>query len=354
VYLRCDRGRTNPLYPGEPCAPTIDDLRYETVGIDLAQPDRRGIDGIWVVNRWGTTEPFAQADPELAQADVEATLAELAQARVDGEGAEGHIGTFNSLGVQVRAPLLYATTSGARYERFEIERAHGPGWPDAFMQYVIRLFADGGDTVVEQPILAYGADELVHSAAATTENGQPVPITYEFFDGQVSVTAALPWVGDDFDHWSALKRTEQDAGQIYVIRDPWPTGHGCFSDARTADAKALAETIASDPDLVASTPVAVTLAGRPAWGTEVTLAPGVSCEHHPGSTRVLTYDPGQRVVWIDESSRIRLYLLDAPAGSSYGILAIAIKAPESRFESVVAEAMPILESIEFNLGGGLR
>ena len=35
---------------------------------------------------------------------------------------------------------------------------------------------------------------------------------------------------------------------------------------------------------------------------------------------------------------MHLYLLDAPEGSSIGILAIAIMAPESRFDEVLADA----------------
>ena len=83
VYLRCAPGEANSLYPiagdegasgAERCAPTIDDLRYETVSIDLSQPVRRGADGIWVVNRWNIATPFAQADPKVVQAEAEARL----------------------------------------------------------------------------------------------------------------------------------------------------------------------------------------------------------------------------------------------------------------------------------------
>ena len=69
------RARRIPLYPTAPdghqeapgaerCAPTIDELHYETVSLDLSQPDRRGPDGIWVVSRWAMTAPFAQTDPQ--------------------------------------------------------------------------------------------------------------------------------------------------------------------------------------------------------------------------------------------------------------------------------------------------
>jgi hypothetical protein len=44
---------------------------------------------------------------------------------------------------------------------------------------------------------------------------------------------------------------------------------------------------------------------------------------------------------------MRLYLLDLPEGSSARILALAISAPETRFESVLEAAAPILVSFEF-------
>ena len=95
-YLRCAPGRTNPLYPpgpepewGEGCAPTIDELNYESVSLDLAQLDRRGHDGIWVVNRWELTEPFAQVDPAVVEAQATERLEEFLAARIAGQGAEG-------------------------------------------------------------------------------------------------------------------------------------------------------------------------------------------------------------------------------------------------------------------------
>jgi hypothetical protein len=45
---------------------------------------------------------------------------------------------------------------------------------------------------------------------------------------------------------------------------------------------------------------------------------------------------------------MRLYLFDVPEGSSMRILAIAIIAPESRFERVVEAAAPVIDSIEFH------
>ena len=45
---------------------------------------------------------------------------------------------------------------------------------------------------------------------------------------------------------------------------------------------------------------------------------------------------------------MRLFLLDLPEGSSMRILAIAVVAPESRFEHVVEAAAPIIDSLEFH------
>jgi hypothetical protein len=46
---------------------------------------------------------------------------------------------------------------------------------------------------------------------------------------------------------------------------------------------------------------------------------------------------------------MRLYLLDLPGGSGR-ILAIAIAAPEDRFEQALEAPVPILDSFEFHAG----
>jgi hypothetical protein len=55
--------------------------------------------------------------------------------------------------------------------------------------------------------------------------------------------------------------------------------------------------------------------------------------------------------WIHElrpGLRQRLYLVDLADGMSVQTLAITVTAPEGRFEEFVAEAAPIIESIEFH------
>ena len=183
-FLRCAPGRTNPLYPGELCAPTLDDLNYESVSIDLAQLDRQGSGGIWVVDRWGMTAPFAQADPAVAEAKATERLVEFLAARIAGEGAEGYVDVYDDWPVVREVPLLYATTSGAPYERYEYERVDGPGWPyGGYITFSVRLLADGGATVVEQEIYSHwdgGRSAGIEGGLAmqrptTTENGQTVP-----------------------------------------------------------------------------------------------------------------------------------------------------------------------------------
>jgi len=48
--------------------------------------------------------------------------------------------------------------------------------------------------------------------------------------------------------------------------------------------------------------------------------------------------------------RLRLYLVDLPASMSVQTLAITVVAPADRFDDVIAETAPIVESIEFHPG----
>ncbi len=81
------------------------------------------------------------------------------------------------------------------------------------MAFKVRLFA--GDTVVEQLFfmphddpqwfpadgrlgLEYQPHGFATHIAPTTEDGQPVAVTYDYFDGELTLHAAHPWVfGDD-------------------------------------------------------------------------------------------------------------------------------------------------------------
>ena len=52
----------------------------------------------------------------------------------------------------------------------------------------------------------------------------------------------------------------------------------------------------------------------------------------------------------DPGWRLRLYLVDLPEGMSVQTLAITVVAPEERFDEVIEETAPIIDSIEFHPG----
>lgn len=369
VYLRCAPGTANTLYPSGPdsqqeapgaelCAPTIDEFRYETVHLDLAQLADRGSTGIWVVSRWTEATPFAQTDPRVAESEATTSLEEFLRARVEGQGAEGRVELAGeTFAVLDEVPLLYTTSAGIPYQRYEIDRLSGPQWPFGWMDFRARLFTEADETVVEQSIYllsdADGQLKLWLRAAETTENGQPVDISYGFFDGEVTATAPEPWRLSPFVAVALTLNGQLGDERFELVADPFPVATGCERGPTTSDASSLAASLQSDPDLQVTAPVAVTVGGAEGLSMDITLAAGASvCELVP-STQVLTQNdshrgPGPPGVNLDEGSRMRLLLLDLPDGGATRVLAIAVVAPEARFDAVVASATPIIESIEFH------
>jgi hypothetical protein len=345
-FLRCAPGRTNPLYPpqpgsqdaGESCAPTIDELTYESVSLDLVQPDRQGPGGIWVVSNWRPTT-FAQADPAVTEAQATERLEEFLAARIAGQGAEGRVDVYADwLGRDV--PLLYATTSGAPYERFEFERVDGPTWPyGGYITFSVRLFANDGATVVEQQIESHwdggrsvGIEGGLGMASTTTENGQPVPMLHAQFDGEVTYSSPSPssWtVGDD---------------GLIDFTDPAVFWSDCAQGPAPADAAAFAQAVIADPNFETTAPVAARVGGVEAVAMDVALSPaGRVC----GPYRT---DVHQWINSLEPGKRLRMFLVDVPEGMSMRTLAITVMAPEARFEEVIEEATPIIDSIEFHPG----
>jgi hypothetical protein len=58
-------------------------------------------------------------------------------------------------------------------------------------------------------------------------------------------------------------------------------------------------------------------------------------------------DSARRGANLDPGTRMRLYLVDLRTGSASRVVAIAVAAPEARFDSVLEAATPIIDSIEF-------
>jgi hypothetical protein len=343
TYMRCAPGQINPVYPDDPnggnCAPTIDELHYETVEITVAQPVQKDSTGIWVVTGWESIEPVEQIVP-LPDAEATAILEAFLQARIDGEGAEQYFG-----GGGGSAPLLYATSTGAPYQRYEYELVSGPEWPADPMRFEVRLFSENDQTVVEQSFSVErdgdGRWGLENDQVAV-ENGQTLPRLDDILGGEVTYRADRPWDGDLigplFEGSATLIHPD---GYMRLLADPLPVA-GCEEGLAPADAEALAQSILENSDFAATAPAAVTIGGLPALQMDVENTAGpLVCDPLPrsGVTRQLLA-PGERM---------RLYLVDLPGGSAR-ILSIAVAAPETSFDGVMESATPIIESIEFHTG----
>jgi hypothetical protein len=276
---------------------------------------------------------------------------------------------------------LYATTSGASYERYEIERMSDPTWPNGSMVFKARLFADGGKTVVEQQI-EWNGDGFWHDARTTTENDQPMVLPFTYFDGHVTLLAAHPWIMSDPSE-NANRRPfgrlipegpdvqpTTDGGErndwdtLVLMADPKLDGAGCEADPNPADARSVAESLRANPDFRATAPVTASVGGARALMMDVKIATGttISMPASEGGDYCLnallsavldqgvgaaeTFDSGV-LTGRASGEWMRLHLLDAPQGSSMRTLAIAIVAPEASFQRAVDAAKPVIDSVEF-------
>ncbi len=386
VLIRCAPGRTNPLYADDAfadafvnelrgCAPTIDDFRYETVRIDLEQPGVRGPAAVWVVAGWETLQPVEPSSfyehlyPHLelrqveqvappSDAEVSALVEAFLDARVAGEGAEQYVHRHPEGFDDVEAPILYATTGGSPYERYEFDRQRGPVWPTGWTEARVRLFAEDG-TQVEQTFvvvrqedgrlgLMYGLP-FESDVFPTTENGRPAAtMSYSLLGGEVSFgVAAPPWseAWDPGADVATFMPFGLDRSSMMVVADPQPVDPDCRPRPAPADAEALARTISSSPDIDSTAPVAVRVSGVDALQLDVVFDASETAQ--PGC-RELGF--GRRVVegtrHLYQDGRMRVYLVDLPEGMSARILGIAIASSEQGFERVVAAAAPTLDSLE--------
>ena len=202
---------------------------------------------------------------------------------------------------------------------------------------------------------------VVAGSFPTTENGQPIVLSFASSDGEVTASAPSTWEllarvaadGLAADVWFGLLSrgpgnidSEEHIGFVDpVAYDSWCAENG-GSPLLTApaDAAAIAQQVIADPDFETTEPVTTTIGGLEAVSIDVALAPGgeacgVGMIDISRWIHTLGWDPGLR---------LRLYLVDLPDGMSVETLAISIVAPEERFEEFIEETAPIIESIEFH------
>jgi hypothetical protein len=327
------------------------------------------------------SSPSASASASAPSSAVDGLVNAFLAARVAGYGAAQYLDLGNTTADNI--PLLYATTSGARYERAEFKQVPGKEWPYGWTAFKVRLFA--GDTVVEQLFFAgpdssglnYQWDGFGTEIPPTAENGQPVVMPYTYFDGQVTLYAAHPWVfpssgtyltpfGRLIPQRPGVPPTTDggqrgDWDQLFLIADPALGGAGCGRGPLSADAAALAQGLRLNPDLGATAPVAVTVGGQPALVMDLVIPAGTSISVAANAGGDLCADgllngvTGDSMTYASGTAtsratgeKIRLYLFDVPEGLSMRIFAMVIVTPEARFQRAVDEATPVIDSIEFH------
>jgi hypothetical protein len=157
-------------------------------------------------------------------------------------------------------------------------------------------------------------------------------------NGEVLLRALQPWA----EHPGVSSGFALDGSRderIELFEDPSIVATGCEPRELPTDSASLAEAIRSNLDFAATEPVSVSVGGREALQMDAAAIVGWDDCEGDNTGRVLTPDA--------DSSRMRLYLVDAPEGSSIRILAIAVQAPEARFTQVLEAAAPVIDSIEF-------
>ena len=190
---------TQPTPKARGCAPTIDELRYETVKITVAQPDRQGAYGIWVVTGWEMIGPAVQADPRVDEAEASALVEDFLQARIGGDGAEeladfadgcptsGSTGRSRSCTPRAPGPL----TSDRSSSSWKARRGHVAGCSST-SGCSPRTTRPWWSSASRCTAIA-GRQRIVYDLeGATTENGKAVPVEYSLLDGEVTYRAAAP------------------------------------------------------------------------------------------------------------------------------------------------------------------
>jgi hypothetical protein len=224
----------------------------------------------------------------------------------------------------------------------------GPPVDETLVDYTFAL--DAGSEILTD---SYTGGVWVRPGAASPGREELPATSYEIFDGDVTFGAS-GWEQGFAGAWALWFGADLHE-RVHVLADPHPVTDRCERAPGRTDAEALAESIRADVDLKATEPVTVTIGGAPALQIDVTAAPGASiCGTFPfedGAGVVREAEPdgeaGAVAVTLADDEHMRLYLLDVPDGSGR-IVAIAVVGPEGRFEGVLTDAAPLLDSVEIH------
>jgi hypothetical protein len=368
-FVRCGDGSSNTMYPEDPddggCAPTSGDSGYERVRLAAYQPVDGGPTGIWVIQSSVQQPNFHQVKP-LSDEEIARSIEPYLEARLAGKRADGY--------GPARIPLLYASSDGARYERFDYEVVAGPDWPFGIVHLKVRLFA--GETVVEQPFkIELDSSSVVTPAPpfrltmldydsgdrATTENGVLVPDPHDIFGSRVNFSADPTTWNDTYfgphgPDTLTLVLNQEDTHVLAVLGDPLtPTGT-CDVGNRPASADVLISNLRSIPNLSVSPPRPTRVGSMDAVQLDVTAGDqGEGCVVAPDASEQPFIGPGvlaprpdhnhpeQRLWWgVGRNYRARLYVFDV--ADTTRTLTILVMAPKADFEAVLAAAQPVIHS----------
>lgn len=298
------------------------------LSLDLSTEHDQLVDSFGVVWRRQAAPP---PDAEHA-ARLEAFL----EARVAGEGAEQYLGSGFSR--DDRVPLLYATTSGAAYERFEIERVQDP---DGAPNYDVRLFAENG-TVVQQRFF-FGDDDgglVLAYGGSTLEDGHAALVPYSVLDGGVTFGVLPMWEVEVSGHAWVAFRHRLGTSAMVIAAEPLSVWPSCENAPTPADAEALARSIIADSGYEVSEATPVRIAGIDGLQIDVAVP-----DH---GQYLCSFGDSETLRGVQSGgTRMRLFLVDHP-GESAGVLTFAVLTNADELEGAIAEATPTIDSVELH------
>jgi hypothetical protein len=181
-----------------------------------------------------------------------------------------------------------------------------------------------------------------------------------FFLPSITYTVPVGWInGNDFDFGYDLfpntpSNQEEfarsgDADQTIVISatdgwaDDWGICPGTYAQGARLTAAEITRALKASKNLVTTAPVQVTIGGVPGQQLDVHLSPSWA-----GTCPLDPEDPQDKDF---KDIRLRLMVLDFPDGSN--VLPLLIQSLHAaEFDAFVADAMTIVQSMEFDFGAG--